>query len=164
MTEAQSVGLVIASCFCIAYYITNAKTYKILAVVYSLNALIHFGFYSVPAWSVWWPAIYSTLDLIAMLAIIAIGDIRKKLHSLCLSALILMHTLLAFDLVSELLLGFETNMVFSYYYQLIMTIIAAQIIAGFSDAAAEYRRVNSPGNRVNKRRDHAKNNHQGANP
>ena len=158
MTEAQSVTLVIASCFCLIYGVSNLRTYKVLAVMYFVNALVHWLFSTVPSYSSWWPALYSTLDLCALVAIASIGDARVKFNMACLGALILAHGFLAPDLI------FGSNTVFSFYYQVVLTIIALQITAGFWDAATEYRRSNNTGNSTRKYYHHVKNHHKGATP
>jgi len=156
MTEAQIVVSIMALLFILIAYASKSTTYIALACVYAISAVSHWVFEQVPTWSVWWPALYSTLDIYALITIAACGDMRKKLNIWLLSALITMHGLLAWDLFHG------TNMVFLVYYQVIMAIIAGQIIVGFWDAIAEYRRVNRPADHYNKHGHHVKNHHQGA--
>jgi len=155
MIESQAVSLAMAACFCLIYGMSKSKTYYVLAIIYTVSASIHWIFQYVPSHSAWWPALYSTLDVCALTIIVCIGDIRVKFQMICISALIALHGLLAYDL------NFGVNIVFSIYYQTVLTIIAAQIIAGFWDASSEYRRIYSSVGRNRKRCHHAQNHSKG---
>ena len=137
MNEAQIATSVMMACFLLIAVLSRSSTYFVLAAAYTVNCAAHWVFESTPAWSSWWPALYSTIDAAALIAITEIGDIRKNAQAWLLSALITMHALLAFDLVRD------TSVVFVSYYHVVMAIIAIQATIGLWDAGRRFRRAGS---------------------
>ena len=156
INDAQSISIVIMVMFFAICMISSSKTHLILFILYLSNTVLHFVMQSTPAWSAWWPAAYSLIDLIAFISIINLGDVSKKLNIWCLSGLITLHTMLAIDLITE------SSVVFNIYYPSVMTLISIQIIGSIFNAAGRLRRDNSRSHSSIKHGVYVKSNHQGS--
>lgn len=124
-TPGQMIASSLAVGFCCAASYANTRTYNVLALISLINAGLHWALVDIPAWSLWWPAIYGTLDLLTIAYLIKKGSNHVFYQVSLLSLLVTLHLWLAIDL------GYNLSIVFDWYFPAILLIMIAQIVGAF---------------------------------
>lgn len=144
-TLAQFVSAALAVGFCCAACFSKARTYNVLAFFSLINAGIHWlisavffighsyfnwQYSNLPDWSIWWQAIYGSLDLLAIIFILRFGSIHKIYQVSLLILLVTLHLGLGIDnwLYTK---GYNVNLVFDLYFPTILMIMIAQMLGAF---------------------------------